>query len=78
MSQEAELNGEPKSVDDAPLGPDERQIFGAEHVHRMLDHLREGDTVVVWKLDWAARTRLPTMSPNVAQPGIAPRMRSLG
>jgi hypothetical protein len=37
MPQEAQLNGEPKSVDGAPLGPDERQILGAEHV--VLCHL---------------------------------------
>lgn len=37
MPQKAQLDGEPKPVDGAPLGPDERQILGAEHV--VLCHL---------------------------------------
>ena len=32
IPQQAQLNGEPKPVDGAPLCPDERQVLGAEHV----------------------------------------------
>ena len=37
MPQEAELYGEAQPIDGAALGPDEHQVFGAEHV--MPSHL---------------------------------------
>ena len=37
IPQKAQLDGEPKPVDRAPLCPDERQVIGAEHV--VLRHL---------------------------------------
>jgi hypothetical protein len=37
VAQEAELHGEPEPVHAAPLGPDERQVVGTEHV--VLRHL---------------------------------------
>jgi hypothetical protein len=36
MPQQAQLDGEAQSVATAPFGPNERQIFGAQHV--MLRH----------------------------------------
>ena len=41
-------------------------------LHRMLDHLREGDTVVVWKLDRLSRSLKDVLHIWSGSPRLAP------
>jgi len=49
VAEEAELHGKPKAVHAAPLGPDERQVIGAQHlVARHLGRIgRDSEQAVV-------------------------------